>query len=547
VGKPQAGLLVSREYCAMKPTEVFARKASGLVRTIGVWDGIFYTYSVMSVAAFYFLVTFAVGLYPMPSIAGAVLIGWIPQVLVAILYSYLGAAIPRTGGDYVWVGRIFHPAVGFAVNFYFVMISLSWLGTVSTYMPWGAVNTVFRSYAAYSRNASYISIAQWLETAQGGFIFTVAALIVITIILITGTKNTFRFMHITFWTSFVATLAFGIYLFSLGSGGAAVKFHEITSIAPDTIVEAAKTAGYPIGPFILLGTALASAQVIQNLIGMEFCTYVAGEMKGANKLKTQIIISVAAVSLMAFSFFIIGYGLQYSFGSEFFNALSYLGLSGNKSYPLQALPSGYYFMTVFTTNLPFIFFVCIGCGLLGVMGSNMAWIYTASRNMFSWSLERTIPTRFSNLDKRFNAPLGAIVIVFIVSVIYLYITNFTTLITFYTYSMLGWFIAKAIVGLAAVVFPWRRRDLFEAAPEGVKRKVAGIPVVSILGVLIIISSMLIVYGIVAPFYVGPINWGFIPSVAVLFVIPVIIYGISYAYHKRRGIPMEVAHRELPPD
>ncbi len=531
----------------MKPTEVFARRASGLVRTIGVWDGIFYTYSVMSVAAFYFLVTFATGLYPMPMMALAVLIGWIPQVLVAILYSYLGAAIPRTGGDYVWVGRIFHPAVGFAVNFYFVMISLSWLGTVSTYMPWGAVNTLFRATAAQTGNTSLISIAESLESAQGGFIFTIIALIVITLILITGTKNAFRFMHITFWTSFVATLAYTIYLFSLGSGGAAVKFQEITGVAPQTVIDAAKAGGYPIGPFILLGAALASAQVIQNLIGMEFCSYVAGEVKGANKLKTQLLISVGSVSLMAFSFFLIGHSLQYSFGYEFFNALNYLGLTGNEAYPLQALPSGYYFMTVFTTNLPFIFFVCIGCGVLGVMGSNMAWIYTASRNIFSWGLERTIPTNFSNLDKRFNAPLGAIALVFIVSVTYLYITHFTTLLTYYTYSMLGWFIAKAIVGLAAVVFPWRRKDLFDAAPEGVKKRIAGIPVVSILGGLIIISSILIIYGIVAPFYVGPINWGFIPSVAVLFVIPAIIYIASYAYHQRRGISMEVAHRELPPD
>ncbi len=76
---------------------------------------------------FYYLPS-ASALYPNASLPITVFIGLGMTLLIASVYWMLSTAMPRTGGDYIYVSRIFHPSIGFMANVMFVVIVTTWVG-----------------------------------------------------------------------------------------------------------------------------------------------------------------------------------------------------------------------------------------------------------------------------------------------------------------------------------------------------------------------------------------------------------------------------------
>src|ERR1700722_3044855 len=95
---------------------LFVRKSSGLVREMGLRDA--FSVGVAWTNFSGLAVTFVIllSLFPGVSITWALLITGILSFATAIAYAELVAAMPRSGGDYVYLSRIFHPAVGAAVG-----------------------------------------------------------------------------------------------------------------------------------------------------------------------------------------------------------------------------------------------------------------------------------------------------------------------------------------------------------------------------------------------------------------------------------------------
>ena len=96
---------------ASKPAEqtLFVRKASGLVKGWSGGDG--FRYSFFSVNLFLAIWSFAYATFiPGGSLFWSIVITAIFIVLEIIVYAGLISAMPRAGGDYVWMTRIFNSA-----------------------------------------------------------------------------------------------------------------------------------------------------------------------------------------------------------------------------------------------------------------------------------------------------------------------------------------------------------------------------------------------------------------------------------------------------
>jgi len=114
-------------------SRVYVRRTSGLVREISAWDALVYNILVMAPTAVYVYGIWAMGLFPGVDLPLTVFIAVLVSIVVGLFYAYMSAIMPRTGGDYIWISRIIHPAIGFMMNFFLLNVLLTVAGS---YIPW---------------------------------------------------------------------------------------------------------------------------------------------------------------------------------------------------------------------------------------------------------------------------------------------------------------------------------------------------------------------------------------------------------------------------
>src|SRR5439155_8658475 len=92
----------------------FIREATGLVREFGLLDAMAINlFAAAPISAIAFIPLLVSALFPGANIYGVLSVGAVLGVFNGLVYGLLSAAMPRAGGDYVYNGRILHPAVGF--------------------------------------------------------------------------------------------------------------------------------------------------------------------------------------------------------------------------------------------------------------------------------------------------------------------------------------------------------------------------------------------------------------------------------------------------
>ena len=84
-------------------------------------------------------------------------------------------------------------------------------------------------------------------------------------------------------------------------------------------------------------------------------------------------------------------------------------------------------------------------------------------------------------------------------------------------------IAFWMASFAAILLPYRRPEIFAAAPDYVQRRVGGVPVITLLGIgNLVLFSMVLYSAFKLPAFSGPTGSG-----AVLFVIGVYLAGVVW--------------------
>ncbi len=101
----------------------------------------------------------------------------------------------------------------------------------------------------------------------------------------------------------------------------------------------------------------------------------------------------------------------------------------------------------------------------------------ATRAILAWAFDGLFPRKLSEVNERYHTPIYAIAFVWVLSEIclYLYVDQiFNTL-----NGIFAWILSFVLCSIAATVFPYRRRDLWQASPWN--GSTLGIPNITILG------------------------------------------------------------------
>jgi amino acid transporter len=159
-----------------------------------------------------------------------------------------------------------------------------------------------------------------------------------------------------------------------------------------------------------------------------------------------------------------------------------------------------------------------------------------------------MPVALTKVSDKTRTPWVATVVVAVLAWILLWASIFTPLFD-YIFNYIAIFaIAFWITSFAAIVLPYRKRELFESAPDIVRYRVGGVPLVTIAGVINFVLFSLILYSsFTLPAFAGPVGPIAIAFVLGIYVVGVIIYFIAAAIRRQQGVDLNLLYSEIPPE
>ena len=177
----------------------------------------------------------------------------------------------------------------------------------------------------------------------------------------------------------------------------------------------------------------------------------------------------------------------------------------------------------------------------------MAYLVLISRCMFAWSFDRVLPEKISYVN-RWGSPIIAILIAFVIAEIGLWFSTYTVIPVYFNW-LFAFALVQIIVGVAAVVFPFVKKEIFDVALPYARFKIAGkIPILSVIGIINIVMFGFMAYSMyMVPAIAGPITLTTIASIISVFIGAGVLYGISRWFRLRKeGIDITMAAKEIPP-
>ncbi len=550
---------------------VFVRKASGLTRVISVWDALIYAFCNPGILYCMLYITWgpwSVG--PGGDMPFAVLTVFLLLPIQA-LYWLFSVSMPRSGAEYLYVSRIITPAWGLFASWTMTIIGISWTGNCAVWMINYGISQLFWNQGLLTGNKSLLDIGYALsdnsimqyggpvETTALNWAILTVALITIFYIMARGAKASMRLSWISTGLATIGVIAFAIAALTAGES---VFISRVNALWSDPVLQSTgyfaytsyaayhsdvvTLAGYPGGPS-LIGTIFAgTAYVNLNTLGSTYTTSAAGEIKSVSKAQGLALLGSMFLFMAYWEAF---YGTAYiGCGSDFWWGIGYAEQLGLDYAAFGGMASGMSIVPYLTDNLVLIHLTSIGF-IGATYGSCLGMSFGPVRNMFAWSFDGVLPSWWNRVDKRgspYVSVAAAGVIAWVFGTLYLW----TNWLTINLYSITVWFIGWCVVGIAGIVYPWRRKDIFEKSPQLVKRRIAGIPVITVLGSLTLGISAFTVWVTLAPsiiYGIGVNSTGLIGSVSFLIIIPFVIYYAAYFINKRKGVPMELRFKEIPPD
>lgn len=537
-------------------SKIFVRKSSGLIRAVNARNALFANLISMGLLGPVLYLMYAVSTSPSGNIPLTVIIGLFITLTIAYVYWMFATALPRTGGDYIYTSRILHPIVGFFESFLMFFVMITSFVSYDVYLSLtSGFSYIFINFGYLTNNSYLISIGETLMSNQ--LVILTITLIMILIIILILLQSIKTVMKIIMGLFFITLIIYLIYIGLLVYAGPLGFQHNLSTIAGvsyQSLVNEGLNIATKNGinyQYTLYGTLIAGLYfVMLSFIGYANSSYYAGEVSG-NPFKSQGIAIFGSAIIYGIAMFLIYFLQFYVYGHNFLVAMTSMYFYSPSSYPsfnglsTIANPSGV-FLVNFLTNNPYITsLIAFGVGLQFFMWS-LIFFLVPTRYIFAWSFDRIIPTKLSSTNKR-GVPYWAIITFGILAVLFEVLAIYTPILSFYTYAMFGFYLSIDIVLIAGLVFPFRKKDIFESSHKYVKIKIFNIPLMSIISFIGLIFSTFTMISTILPSITGfPIEFSYFIPLIIAGVIAIVIYIVSYYYNKSKGLPVELIGKEIPP-
>jgi amino acid transporter len=530
--------------------QVFTRQATGLTKSIGTLDTFVYNVNNQNIGiGVAFILLFVPGFYVGADLFQGIVIALFLSLPMALVYAFFASAIPRSGGDYVYISRTLHPLIGFVASWNWVAWMTVYVGVPAAYFAQYGLSGLFRGLGVATGNADLVAFANnfvdpiWILGVGTILILFFAA------IFILGTRIYFRIQNIVFAIGMIG-VATALGLGLLGSSADfGANFDSYVSAAGG-VANASSIVVEP-AAYDAQQTLYSSTLALFITLFAITSSFLGGEVRQA-RLSQFVGMPGGIVFVSVFMFLLVAVVVQLvglpllggvsanyfspdTFGLAFvptYNELITAAYPGNV---LAALLLGFTFVFWTYVWLPINFLA-------------------STRALLAWSLDGLMPRRVSEVSEERHTPTVAIIIVGILGwfSLFMYTIGIGDFKINTLYGIFGWILSFLTCAVAAIFFPYRLRAVFDSSP--VNWRIAGIPVMSIVGVVATIALLIVEY----IWWFDPVN-GLDSTTAVLgddrmkiITLLVLVTGAIWYVAARfvqasRGVRIDRAFAEIPPE
>jgi APA family basic amino acid/polyamine antiporter len=528
--------------------KVYVREASGMVRELGPIATLAVSSSIVAIGtASNLMQVWQPFLFPGSDVPTGLTLALIPAIFFGIMYVLFSMNMPRSGGDYVYVSRIIHPVIGYIMNFVFTFWMIIWWGSNFAVVVYAMISPAVGGYALATNNSGLLSWASSIGTTPNDvFIGGIIALIIVAVFVTLGPKYTGRYLV----TGFIIGLIGQITLMLLFAGASTSSFSSsfnshFAGVANFTGIEKVATAnGWSYAPLTFAASAAALPYAFLWYLGYNMSAYVAGEVK---KVQSSMFVAILGSLILGWAVYIITNYLYLNVVPyQFQESIAYLFTASPTAYPLPIFPGPYFFVGLLTSNPVIAFLPMIGMVFWAFL-LPVAVAMVVTRNIFAWSFDRVVPRFLSDLNPRTHSPIKTTLLMCVIGVIFLWLWAYTSYMTQYINFIFALALAYIIPGIAAIVYPYLRKDQYRNTPAA-KYKIGGLPLIVLCGVISTIFYIYISYECyVTPVISGPTGVVSIALIIGTFVAaPIIYYAAKYYHMRKEGIDISSAFKEIPP-
>jgi basic amino acid/polyamine antiporter, APA family len=537
---------------------IYARKSTGLVREGSAWSVLIYNINFVSIGL---MTLFALALipafYPGGNVQLAFLICLVVVLPTSMVFAMFSAAMPRSGGDYVYVSRVLGPAWGMMSNWNQTVWWVLYGGVPSAFFAFYGLTPLFRSLGVLTGSQGLIDFGDKLSTPTGAFICGTLLIVALVGIFALGLNTYFRVQNVLFVIAMIgAVLTIVLLAFkdpaTFRSGFNSSLAEEAGPNAFGAIMASARDAGFVTAPFSLYWTLIPMTWIYLELVFNQSSAYIGGEVKrpGRVQLWSMPFAAIVSVAIAMLTVLVI----DRSAGLNFMGALSWdaggsLGFATAPTYTEAAVYASGNTIVALVLSIGFIF-----------------WSYTwlpgqianASRNLLAYGIDGVGPAWLGKVNERNHTPINALIVMGLGSIAALWLytrpdSPFKTLV-----GIFGFILSFIVTSLAAVVMPYRLRDVFEASP--VSWRIGRMPIMSVVGALSLAACAFMAWAYLKDPLSGlsatPKHEGggiFLESRSfnmfllniLIFVSGLVIYYVARAIRRRDGIDLDSTFKEIP--
>ena len=538
-------------------SNLFVRKATGLVRSWSVFDAFVY--------AFFSINLITLGLYSFSQMyyfeggmVNALVISAIFIFFEVIVYASLIAVMPRSGGDYVWQSRILGGAVGF------ILAVTGWWFILWLWVP--LYGDMFRHIVLVPLLGiiGAQDTALWFAgTQNGSFVASLITLAIVSVFIALGMKTYARIQKFSFYGGMLGLLII-IVLFLTGSNSAfkAGLDSNATAMfgAQPGVYDATAALGTDAGaitPFsggALLAVFLVMPYMVFFNLWPNWGATLYGEVRGATDFKRNVTgmgWALGATTLLGILLLYsigktVGWGFYVQAGAAWWNyAWGYTDVA--PALPVWPYPA---LFAAFLTSNKIVQFVVVALMSLWWFGWCGTVFLSSTRVIFAAAFDRLLPEKVAEVDERTGTPINALLMMVVPSVIVAYlfsynIANFQTLTLCSTLVIAVTYLGTTI---SAIILPYVKPDLYKASPIA-KYNILGIPLITVAGLIFGGFLVFLLYQWIfdpnALYGIGIKNTSSIIYMLSMYVLAAIIYFGFKAYRKRGGIDLDKVQAEIP--